>query len=431
MKLGLSAVSARYWVPLALLIFVILSNRLLVEDPDMSIYGFDSISYLEIARASPEMPKMVMPHQHAQRFIGPWLVGIIGFVSPLSLLWTFEVITFLLLFLFIQINWRTCERLGCSKTVCLLVAAILTFNPYAVRFYLSIPTYIGDELFLIGLSLLLRALLFADPKLVVFSLFLAAVGRQTALLVLPTTCIWIFFDEKWRRLPLSSRALVGGLSSLLVIGTYIVTDKVADTINPVSINSRHVLGLLEWLQLVMNGGPLELSQQSIPLVPQVISPNQNALTAFAAYILRAFLSLTIPVAFLLGLTSFRDLFRKRSFAFNLLIATSLMICSQPMLAGPSLTGHPVIRLTMFCIPALVLAFAILTAEISPKIEWPMKFLAPIIALLALSSFHHRYTYLNGSVDHSPIFALFYMACGIAIFLIVTSTRLISARNARS
>jgi hypothetical protein len=408
----------RFLVPLLLLASVIFTNRLIVDDPDMSIHGYDSKSYVETAEAFPHLPTVNMPHQHAQRLIGPWIVGGIIKISPLSFYWTFELVTFLLLFGILYVNWRTCELLNVDKQTKLIVASLLAFNPYFSRFYFAIPTYIGDLLFLLGMSIVVQALLFLRLRILLIGLFIAAVGRQTAILLLPAVCFWVIFHKDWKKFGVHFRGTIAVLSVFIVFGIYFVTDWLAYKINPVSINAEHVLGLFHWLVDVFQGKDPGFSQHWVPLVPTVISANVGPFAGFLAYLLRGFLSLVIPLGMIFAVTGWGGFIKGRSLEYSILLFMSLTILSQPILAGPSLTGHPVVRLGMFCLPALVVAFALLTKEAKFKIRWNTKALALVVAVLFISSFHHRYSLLwQGTVNDSPIFAGMYFVCAVILFVL--------------
>lgn len=405
----------KYILPFLLLTGVLATNRLLVDDPGMSIYGFDSISYVEMARAFPGLPSMQIPHHHAQRIAGPWLVGALAHVGPLSLEWTFEVITFLLLLVLIYINWKTCEGIGASPATCVLVAAALTFNPYFTRFYLSIPTYVGDQIFLIGLSLLIQALLFKKPMLMISALLLGALGRQTTILLLPPAFLWIFFHHDWKSISGKTKLMAFSAAAALVIFIYFLSSWVASKINPLNVNADHVFGLFHWLANLWKGAPTGVELHEVPLAPEVMGVSQSPMVSLLSYLLRAVLSLIIPLSMILAITGVKGFFTHKSLSYRLLALTSLLICAQPMLAGPILTGHPVTRLTMFCLPALVIAFAILQTETKPGMNWNPKILFSALAVLFISSLHHRYTPWKGTVDHAPWFALLYFICAVALY----------------
>jgi hypothetical protein len=363
-----------------------LTNRWLVDEPGFSLHGYDSVSYLAIADAFPGLPTTIdltrahpergeearhlpLPHHHAQRLTGAYVVGALAWLGGLPTLTVFAIVNPLLLAATLACLLAAGRQARLGPRAGLLLAALFLANPHLVRFNLTIPTYTGDTLFLLGTALLLYGGLRRSFGWIVLGLALAALGRQTALLLLPGLFLW---------LRTTGQGSAGRLLLLLSVGLgiYGVTGAIAGLINPHSHNLDHVLGLGTWWQNRAATGSAEALRYALT-------------HEFQPFLIRVLLPLALPLL-LLGMLALR----RRLQADAVMLAWGLMtlgVLAQPLLAGPHVTANQGARLTALGLLPLLLA----TTRAVDRTGVLMRLGAghgwALGGLLLAGSLHHRYT----------------------------------------
>jgi hypothetical protein len=401
---------------LAILCMVGLTNHWLVKETDMSIFQFDSVSYLEIARHAPKLPGFIdvsagyperpdreaveIPYQHSQRFAFPFALGALAKIASVpveNLFAVTSVLVFAASLLLLQLNWW--RRLGSSTS--LLLLGLFVLNPFIVRFYFSVPTYLGDIVFHLSLAILCLGLLRHSPPMVLLAMIMGILGRQTMLLALPAIWIW-----PWKT---PNHRIWVALATLICLALYVFTGRVAAEISPTNRNLEHLTGMIAWL----TGSGMEGHSREGQTLLQSAS-------VLARFFLRALLAQLPLFAMLVCLVKFKRIsffFRNREALALFLMAAG--IASQPFLAGPTLTGDTVVRLVaLSSVPLLVLSSMLISKE-------AIGFGRVVVGLLLLflSSLHHRYSILSAMPGREYIFIFLQLAAtGYLAYLICSSER---------
>ena len=152
----------------------------------------DMYWYYLIADTAPclPQPQQTVPFQISQRLAFPYLVGLIHMAVPIPLHWLFQMGAILAVLgsLLLVASILTSQSLHPRQVV--VVLAIVAFNPWTVRPYLTDPATTRLT-FMLGLALVLRGLFAARTGMVLLGQLVASLSRQTGLLLLPLIAVWL------------------------------------------------------------------------------------------------------------------------------------------------------------------------------------------------------------------------------------------------
>jgi hypothetical protein len=361
-----------FWA-LGLCAAVAVTSRYTDPDADRALISKaagDSYSFLAIAAAAPALPHERMAFHHAQRIAIPYVVGVVHHVVPVSLHQVFVIAVLIAEIAILLVIAGVLEALGIPESGVALMLAMLAFNPWAFRHYLTFPEMVNDLGFVLGLAIMLRGLVRGGVSAVVAGQLLASVSRQTGLLLVPLVVMWVWRDARaWGLSSVRRRALVCAAVAVTAVVVYVASGRIAVTFADPSENVEHLLGLATWL-----GSGFDARALGIVL-------------------LRMFASVAIPVACAAGMVRYHRARGPESHRVALLVAGSAWCWLQPFLAGPALTGGNGERLAVLGLIPLVLALAITMREAGAlAIVTRSAWFGAAVALLALGSLHHVYTH---------------------------------------
>ena len=370
--------SGNYLFCLLLLLLLFATNR----SPDQSLIefaGMDSYSYIAIAQAFPHLPSAALriPFHHAQREAIPYLVGAISSLTKLSVGTWFFVVVFFLILTIVFLFARLLSELSLPKGGINILLLFFVLSPYTFRFYIALPFVLTDLSFQLGLVIVAIGLFKQRPWLTLSGFLLASLSRQTALLIIPLILGWAYFVWPEAK-PLSSKLRKAFFTiAVLTVGilVYKGAGKLASIYAQPNINEAHLVGLLNWTSTSFN--PKELS----------------------IFLLRAFVPFVIPVCFILAL-----LFRYRPKKWFgpeitkviLLLGTVILICSQPILGGPMITGANLTRLNNLAIVPLLIAIGVILKWLKVEEELFDSVFPCACLFSCVGSFHHVFSYLGAS-----------------------------------
>jgi len=361
-----SSARTKYWA-LAILALALLTNRWMGWQEGIQYLTAVDVEdgYLPVAAAAPGLPSELIPFHKAQRFFVPYVVGSIAKGSGAPIPSVFFAGTALATGALLAIFWWLLGALQLPPRRRLLAFALFVFQPYALRYYGIVPGMFSDLTFELGTGILLAGLFFRKSSLPWIGLALAALSRQTALLLLPGVVLWIWFG--WKEKPARSRALWATGLSLWTLFFYEATGLLAARIGSANVNAEHLTALFTWI-----------------LSPDFSFPKM------AEHTLRCTLPL-LPAAILLLREPWKQWPRESLF----LLLMALVVAAQPFLAGPTVTGQNAARLITLGLLPLVVAWAIAAREK----EWPLIPACAMALLLFAGSFHHLYTVIG---PHGPM-----------------------------
>lgn len=402
MVLNTVGFAAPLCILVALAIFALFTNRWPGWNEGLEILFLADVKdgYLRIADAAPAFPAERMPKHIAQRFFFPWLVGIIGKCTGLSLPVLFSVLTALthigILLAFFRVLLLC--GVGVNKAVCAL--ALLFLQPYAFRYYWIGPGMVNDSLFVFGAALALEGLFFRRHLLILTGVAVAALSRQTAVMLFPGIVFYLAFGTPWRNghrgeyVWKRAGVWIAGASLSLVVGILFITGKLVEGFSKPSVTAETVYGVFPWL----------------------LSP-QFTLPAFAEHILRCVLPLFCGLLLLVMENP-----RKWSLEAWACFLMSAAIAAQPFLAGPALTGQNAGRLATIGLLPLSVAWATARREDlrSSTAYW-------LMTLFAIGSFHHVYTKLGPSSSLGS--AILQLLVAVAVILVTLKGQLRRSQKA--
>ena len=313
---------------------------------------FDMNSYLAIASIeSPYELKLLLsqfPYYHLERWIPHYVVGFFIKLCNASPFEVYRNFLYLLLlfniFLVYQIRTKVLNR------ICYLGFILLA--PYTFISWLYAPAMFADALFFTAVIALSVGLINGEMKYFYLAFFLGAISRQTFVLFIPIYLVYVFCESKNKKYSYKFflYALLLILSILLVNNFLLGEDKY-------NSNFKILTGLYYWI--------LTPNFQNIGMVTENIG---------------AFLLSICPLMILKS--KFRWDYLKLIYFF--------ILASQPILAGPFITGGNAARLISLGIP--LLAMQVLSTNI--KVKECIFFLV----LIMINCLHHNYSFLFVKID---------------------------------
>ncbi len=350
---------------------LLLSNRWLSWQAGITtLSANDVLAYSYIADAAPALPTVPINFHHAQRFLTPYGVGLLASWTGLPIPIGFRLATYSCLAaiaLILHHVLRQCRLPRWMYGVCM---GLLILNPYLFRYYLLVPGMLPDVVFILGTAVLMAGLVSTQVSIVLGGMAIAAIGRQTALFLLPGLWLWVWLAPNWQQKPRLLRLGTAGTSFLLATLVYLTTAQLVQSFASPSANAAHVYGLLVWLT----------------------SP-EFGWGKLADHCLRLAVPLLGTMALLLH--SLRQP-HNTTIAERACFLMTAGVVAQPFLAGPDITGQNATRLATLGLLPLVTALALALQRHRP---WNhLSTLAPaspshllLCGGIVIGSLHHLYT----------------------------------------
>jgi hypothetical protein len=379
------------------------------EDGITILKAADTQSYMTIAKAAPGLPVLttpetMLPTNHSARFIVPYLAGAIAHGIGVSEERMFLVFTLLFCGIVVWAYYRILAECGLNDMQVVPLMALLIFNPYTFRYYLTVPAMVNDMVFVAGLALTLLGLVRGAERqgfsIILLGSIIAIAGRQNALVYLPALAAWMLWGEKWRNNSLGKRLGKFAIAAGSMIAVYIVIGRIIASFSVQGMEGDALTGLVRW----------------------VVAPSAGKFKVLAEYGLRTVIALMFPVCILLGMAfaqrlrgvSLQQFFAQmpRDFWFAMLFVAALY--SFAFLGGPTLFMSGVTRYVSHAIPAMLCALAIAIRYYNSFASLDGTFRLWFFGVTLASSFHHMTTrFGDPTSDNSSFFAVMY--CILAIF----------------
>jgi hypothetical protein len=375
-------------VALAIL-FVLVTNRWAGWTEGAGIVqAGDALTYLKIAEAAPGFPSQPVLSHHGERFAGPMLVGLTARALGTSpeLIFSTAMAAFLCAFFALLAFVLGGLRIPRVARALLLVLALL--NPYILRYYLLARGMIPDLQFLIGETLVVFALWEARIAVLLAGALLAALSRQTAVLLVPAMALWPLLGDRWRGLQARVRLAAAVGAPALIAGVVLWERWVARPFTTPAYDAHM------FTELFVSYRPL----------------NRMNLALLGEHAVRIFLPHLVPVGLLLVMARFRQA-RRLPVDFWLALLMAGAVVAQPFLFGPNVVMQNQGRLSSLAFPAEVFALGIAWRAWMGDRDLSPSALAAILALLAIGSLHPRFSIFP--LGSNVLFAAMAMACGAA------------------
>jgi hypothetical protein len=157
--------------------FIILSNNFFNYNESILYGQTDVITYFKIAEAAPNISIEKHPYHKAQRFLFPYITGVISKYLIVETYSLFRVFSFFLIGLILFVFKKIFDKLNIEINFQIFLFSLIIFNPYIMRYYLATPLMINDLLFLLSGTLLLLSFISSNKWLLFLSIFLATISR--------------------------------------------------------------------------------------------------------------------------------------------------------------------------------------------------------------------------------------------------------------
>ena len=303
-----------------LLIFLLLTNKYIsVEDAIQ--YGWeDQIHYYNIAINSPSFPIIDIPQHHAQRFIIPYLVGLIMNVFQLSefIEIIFIFLNVLIIFFTIIVLFKLIYKLTNNTKISILLVSAFILNPSFARPAFFAPLQINDYFFTFSFLLIILSFIQKDKLNFYLAISLCSFSKVTIVYIFPLLLLVSLFFKKNKFIEIFMT--INSILLFLIIyffTIYISRDFSFQAVSyfEVITGFAHDLSLIKWLNF---------------------------------FKLMIYGNLTILSIFLIIFLKFKQIPKKyiNNFEFYFIILLTLSTWAQPILAGVNFTGGNIIRLTV-------------------------------------------------------------------------------------
>ena len=306
-------------------------------EESLNFGGRDGFDYYKISQNAPEILTNIQ-YIKAERFFFPYIIGVLSKLFNLNIfeLYKFFSITFFISLIFLFNKLLTI--LNCSEKIKLILLLLIIFNPYILRYYISIPTLLNDLIFLNISILLCIGLILNKNSLVFISILIGALCRQNVLAFLISIYLIFFFELFYN----NKKKFLKFNTIIIITSIYIF----AQFLNYFyAKNSQNIVSAEELYFVTIFG---------------IFIDNFN-FERFIKFVLFPFLSFG-PLFILLTISKIKLKYENKEFLF-FLILSSLILVAQPFLGGPTITGKNFIRLANFCYPmSIVIIYLISDKE---------------------------------------------------------------------
>jgi hypothetical protein len=366
-----------FYALLLIVIFLLTANPFTYEQAITRGFS-DVIDYMTVAN-SPTIASLAdLSLTHAMHRLERWplhfLMGAMSREIGIDV-WDLERV-FVILAMAIILFLVNSLRAGLWQKLALF--KLLIFSPYTFRQYYAVPGMLSDCLFYVSIIGLAVGMWSARWRLILISLCCACFVRQTGVLLLPILAIYCFVEKVDLKKSLVAMAL--GLCSFLLskLAGHLVFTSV-----PEGYVAMHTLGIFFWIQQ---------------------SPQWIDLIDFLGRYSLMLMSLS-PILLLANRLSKRDW---------MYVAFFFFLHTQPILAGPSVSGSNVDRLAIYGLPFL----ALLLIDGSNQ----AKLVGIFIALVFVESLLPNFSILHG-MAHPHIYFISVVLLASLISLWIRKDRL--------
>lgn len=255
----------------------------------------------------------------------------------------------------------------CAENNRIAYLAFAIFNPYSFRLYYAFPGMISDCLLYTAIVVFSLGIHSKSIALISVSTVVAIAARQTGVLLIPALMVLACYKKiSWRN------SLLVAMAGAVVFATIkMVTLKLFRPV-PDTMLASYTLGVLQWL---------------------AGSPSWSESSDFLAKLL--FFGMTLSPIFLI---------KKNLEGTLVFLACYAILISQPIMAGPLVTGGNIQRLSAYGIPLLGLFL------IRDDIKTENLFVFIVFSILV--SLHHHYSIMSLAADGKIIFLVGVSLCAV-------------------
>ena len=296
-----------------------------------------------------------LPSHKAWRFFVPYSIGVLSKAANINIYFVYQVFSLIILLHLIYVLDK--KVFNSNSNTNLIFILCIIFNPYFIRYYISLPLLINDILFIYATSYIVIFLKTQKKYFFFIGLILACLVRQESIFILPALLFCKFFYKDKSifdyRLILLSIILIIIIFSLNF--NYSINVSGSGTGDGYSFDRRFALFFGQY--------------------------SYSDLIEFILFFLMPFFFPFLIIIFYFK--NFKNNFFKKIKNENLifLIILSILIIIPAILAGPTITGKNAARLTNLTIIPLTYIIYLVTNDI--KIKKKFLFLFIFFGLISL------------------------------------------------
>ncbi len=347
-----------------LFLFITTSN-FTIDQTIQKAGAVDGYQYFLISINAPFIAQDIQ-YIKGERFILPYIIGLISKSSGLDLFLTYKIFSFIAFLYLTFLFTRILRNINLNTSTIIISVSLIVFNPYLFRYFLSIPTMIGDLIFMISSILILEGLLKKEKPKIFYGFIVSLISRQNGIIFFISFLISkLIFRNK-------SIFTIIDIIYFLIISILIY-----------SINTFYAV----------NAAPL--AQKGSDFYKTILSGTfgfNYTLKEFIFFIIYPLLSFG-PILILLLSKKINVTKNINIELIIILILSFLGIVGVAFLAGPTVAGRNFIRLSNFIFPSLVIFINLLFVE-NINILNKKYFLFLIISIFIIWSFHPTFSKIN-------------------------------------
>lgn len=310
------------------ILYIFLTNNFFNFDQSLIYGAADGAAYMEITKNFPNVVENGLAYTHNQRFLAPYLIGFINSFTNVDFFLIYRYSAIILFFLILYFFYKNLSFLKVDYLEKYFAFSLMIFNPYLLRYYISLPTLINDLIFIFCTQLIIYSFFSRNKLLSHLGVYLSFFARQTGIFFLITFLFQKIYFKNKSLINLRDIAIFVIIFIIILFLNNYHADIASGGRTFFSDHSGDVYGIIYFFYFNFDLGKL-LNFLSFP-----------------------FLSWTPIIIFCL-IRKFKinkDFKEITSF----IIVLSILIFSQPILAGPDVAAKNIIRLTNFAYPMVLL-----------------------------------------------------------------------------
>lgn len=385
---------AQLAISLCFLLLLITNKWASFEEGATLLGQTDTLSFRTIAKAYPSFPSENIPFHHAQRFAIPFVLGGVSYVLQIELESVFKIFSIVICGFIILLVHNIFTHLRLTAPLYTLMMAMIIFNPYVFRYYLTVPFMAATDLvFVSGSCLMIFGLLKGKLWYLALGSAIAVMGRQTVVMLLPAVALWLNVGDVWRERSSYARWFSGILVVTIIVGYYLLS---AAGVTGFSYMQNDILLYVAGIFFFFQGFSLA------------------RLEVLVEFLLRGLTSSVVALSVLAMVYMAKRERTVKNVPFGLLLLMVLCIWVQPFLAGPDITGNGIVRLFAHAYIPLVVALSVFLNDHHALSGMQANRLMFLVLLLFIGSLHHRWTLFGGLFVSPEFFALFQYSMALLV-----------------
>jgi hypothetical protein len=398
-----------FWSYLLIFFYVIGTNCYYGMTTDQELIrkaASDVWSYWRIAEAAPQLPEVTtLPFHHAQRFFMPAVVGIVAKTFDLPTETVARAAVVLLFIGCLILTRRFFIALRASATASFFFASLVFLNPYGVRLVLAFPFMLNDLTCVFGMMMALIGLRERRILYTALGATVAALGRQTGIVLLFPIAGVAFFEMRRRQKSGFLWALL--ISEILLVSTYVLTASIATKMSRPSENVEFLLEFATWLRHSFDA------------------------KALLEFLVRGATAHLVVIGALVALPLKPSSWRLRSLEYEAIVGFAFLVAAagvflQPLLTGPGRTAGNLQRLTVLGLWPMLMGLYILFRESYETFFSNIRSLRSRIVLVSLLLFysqHHIFSWPGKLLlRHPEVFFVTQSLLAVGMYLCVKRVR---------